>query len=164
MTINQSLTHSLTVVVVVVVVVQMDDVRCASRCHASRDPSSPIGRRPVTALRRHLCSCLHEHADARQTTEDDGRTRDDDDDDDDEREDGQSQCVDIGVETKVPSAVGVEKQGATNAFERAWSCLFTHPMRFNPPCGCIRCTDLDKKSRIARHDSTKKKPKNCAGR
>ena len=50
-----------------------------------------------------------------------------------------------------------------DAFERAWSCLFTQPMRFNPPCGCEWCTDLEK-SRIARHDSTKKKPKNCAGR
>jgi len=57
----------------------------------------------------------------------------------------------------------VRRRRRDDAFERAWSCLFTQPMRFNPPCGCEWCTDLEK-SRIARHDSTKKKPKNCAGR
>ena len=95
-------------------------------------------------------------------TEDDGRTRDDD---DDEREDGQSQCVDIGVETKVPSAVGIEKQGATRTMRlNARGAVFSRTR-----CVSTRRVDAygvltSKKSRIARHDSTKKKPKNCAGR
>ena len=154
----------------------MDDVRCASRCHV-RALERPIGRHRNPPLRHHGASTstsvtaprrrtlrevtpptdfrgqrtMGEHATTTTTNE---KT---------DKANASTSVLKQKYQALLESRNKVRRRRRDDAFERAWSCLFTQPMRFNPPCGCEWCTDLEK-SRIARHDSTKKKPKNCAGR